>query len=179
MKKESNKPYKPQKNEPFKPIKKLSVQGVIQLWTHLRKYQQRLFIIMHKNNGMIDLQYVYTNSDKFEYNNGMYVIDKDYMRWSDGLNCFVAQYLECSALPINLEFDEKSTLEVLKENLAHTRVQMNVEPKILYSTVRSEVIQKLMRGEQLEKFFNFLRIVGVITLVGVVGVLLILFNKLM
>ena len=134
---------------------------------------------MYRNNGMVHMQYVYIHQDKFMFDGGVYVVDKDYMKWSDALQCYVGQYLQSSSLPIDMTFDEKATVEAIKRGLAGTKVEANVNPKVLHSTVTTEVIQKLMRGEELEKFMNKVFMVSIFILVGVIGVILILFNKVM
>jgi len=142
------------------------------LW---RYYRYRIFIIMFKTNGTIDLTYVFHNKEKFVYEGGVYIIDKDYVRWSDGLSSMVGVYFQSVSLPIDLAFNEKDTIDAIKHKIKASRVDANVNPYVLESTVNSEVIQKLMRGEELEsllqRIFLLCAIGTVLTVLLVLGFL--------
>lgn len=154
--------------------KEHSVMNPFKLFRHLKRFKQRFYIIMHRKNGTIDLLYVYVQGDKFVYEGGVYIIHKDFMRWSDKVNTFVGHYFEGFALPINMDIDIDELRYKTAETLKETRISANVDANILASTVKSEVIQKLMRGEELEKFMNTIKTFLLFTLVAVVATLLLL-----
>lgn len=140
-----------------KPYKFVSVTNPLKFWNHFLNYKNRFFMVMHKHNGHMELNYVYNKTNLFVFENGVYIINKDSMKWSDTLQTFVGYYVQGISLPVNLDIDDNLLKEGVKDKLKETRVQANVDANILFSTVNTEVIQKLMKGEELEKFLNQLK----------------------
>ena len=161
------------KTKPYKRVKTIK-----NLWNFWRKYNKRIFIVMFSKTGGIECFYVFHNNYKFGYNNGAYLIDREYMYWSDALNTFVSLYYEEISIPIKTNFDIEGTIDNIKHNLKGSSIEENVNPNILKSFVNSEVVQKLMRGEEFEKFMNKVFTIGIITMVTVIVVLIVLFAKL-
>ena len=122
-----------------------------------------MFIVMHRLNGTYDFKFIYHIGNKFVYEEGVYLIDQDFMTWSDSLGAYTSFYEQGLSLPIRYEVDKKAFMSSVEDALYGTRVEANVDAGVLYSTVKSEVIQKLMRGEEFEEW---MRRTGTWVLVG-------------
>lgn len=121
---------------------------------HLRKYNRRFFMIMQRENGMIDLGFIYYERNMFVFNKGVYLIHQDFYTWSDTLNSYVGFYKEGFSLPINFEIDGDLLKQAVTEKLKGFKVSANADATILHSLVNTEVIQKVMAGEKIAEFLE-------------------------
>jgi hypothetical protein len=135
---------------------------------HAKKFKRRLYVIMHKENGYMEMFYAYYMGNLFQYQEGLYIVDEDRLRWNDSLKTFVAEYYEGISVPVQLQRFKTPTKKYLEEAMADSQVEMNLNPNVLYQTVKTEMVQKVMKGEELEKFMNFIKRLLMFVLAGVV-----------
>jgi hypothetical protein len=135
---------------------------------HANKFKRRLYVIMHKENGYIELFYVYYFGNIFVHGENIYIVDEDRLRWNDGLKTYVAEYYESISLPLQLNKLKTPTKNRIEDILSDSQVEMNINPHILYQTVKTEVVQKVMKGEELEAFMNYIKKLLLFTLIGVI-----------
>ena len=178
VKKESVKNLQEPINFKTKPYTPFSITRWRQFLNHYLKYQNRFFIIMQRTNGTIDARFVYHQKNMFVYEKGIYIIDRNFMKWSDSLNAFVGHYTQGISLPINTTVDEETLKSRTESDTNVQNVIANIDPKILYSTVNSEMVQKVMQGEELGNIFANLKLLAILILVGVIGIIIMLYNKL-
>jgi hypothetical protein len=141
------------------------------LWAwlfHAKKFKRRLYVIMHKENGYMEMFYAYYMGNLFEYQEGLYIVDEDRLRWNDSLKTFVAEFYEGISVPVQLQRFKTPTKKYLEETMADTQVEMNLNPQVLYQTVKTEMVQKVMKGEELEKFMNYIKKLLLFVLIGVI-----------
>jgi hypothetical protein len=172
--KNKDKPFKEKINIQTRAYQSHTIWKPIQFLRHMRKYPNRFFVVMKRLNGNIDMRYVYHESNLFFYENGVYIIDEDYFTWSDTLQSSVGHYHQGVSLPINYDFDVKALKDGVTDVLTGTRVHANVDAQILHSTVKSEMIQKLMRGEAFEQFMEKLKLYILIGMIGSIATAVIL-----
>jgi hypothetical protein len=146
----------------------LSPIGIYKWIFHAKDFNKRLYVIMHKENGYIEMFYAYYKGTIFEYNEGLYIVDEDKLRWNDVLKTYVAEYYEGIVIPIQLQRYKTPTKSKLEEMMADSQIEMNLNPKILYQTVKTEMVQKVMKGEELEKFLEFIKRLLIFVLIGVI-----------
>ena len=106
----------------------------------------------------------YTPDEKFIYRNGTYVIDNSlkYYDISSGLWCL--DYHEDIVLPIQRKIDVnhiKGTLEMV----GVTDTESAINPSTLERFIKSEVIQKVLKGAEMDEIFKFLKLMVILILV--------------
>lgn len=153
--------------EPEK-INIFSPSDIFKFLFHAKQQSKRLYVIMHKENGFIALFYVYYKGNIFIYDERIYIVDDDKLRWNDMLKTYVGEYYESISLPIQLQKFKQPMKQQLHDGLAESQIQMNINSKILYETVKSEMVQKVMKGEELEKFMEFIKRLLFFVLAGVI-----------
>lgn len=185
IKDKSNTKNKPdtKKEQPSRPAKiKKYVYGdyisrfSFQFWTEFYKksFKRRslFFVIMHLRNGKYDMFTVATDNKNFNYKGGCYVIDSDMIREDihTGLNTFY--YHQDVSIPFKINFElEKLTNQL---EITNNDVVKAINPNSLKSFIHSEVIEKVMKGQELTNEMQFIKMVTVINLCVALGTLAIL-----
>lgn len=173
--KDKQNPHIMYKVEPYKPFK---ITRIKKFLNHYFKYTKRFFIVMQRTNGTVDAGYVYHDKNMFVYEDGIYLVDRDYMKWSDSLNSFVGYYTQGISLPLNFTVKENTLIQRTKDTIETENLEANYNPHVLFQTMNSEMIQKVMQGESLGAFFGRFQMLVILCLVGIVGIGIMLYSKL-
>lgn len=171
--KTNKKPPVTQKIKPYKYSDYMS-NFSIQKWREKLKHQtkkNRLFlVIMQMRNGKISMFTISTTESFFIYLKGLYYIDPDMIREDihSGLN-MLYYHQDCSA-PFKIDFN----LRELKDSLAmdENTVEKVINPKNLSGFINSQIIEKVLKGQELSDDIKFLRTLLIINLLLTTGLLI-------
>jgi len=152
-------------------ISKFSFQYWREYYKQKVKKRSLFLIIMHLRNGKYDMFTVATDVQSFSYKGGDYLIDPDMIREDihTGLNTLY-YHQDCTA-PFKITFN----IDELRNMLDGTDsgVEKAINPFSLKSFIHSQVIEKVMKGQELSDDMRFIKMITVINLLvtAAVGVM--------
>lgn len=131
------------------------------------------------NTGDTELHVVEVRKDSFKLFGKRYIVNSEYMKFNRTLNMHVSKYHEGLSLPVNQHIDVNEVKQAIKEYVdtgsAEADVVNNVDPVILEALVTSTIVQKVFAGAEIDKLFNLLKMLAIITLlVGSITLLIVL-----
>jgi hypothetical protein len=134
-----------------------------------REYKKRdtFLIDMYLRNGKKDTFLISTSDNKFSYKKGLYVIDSD-MSIDDIHSNFsrLIYHQDCS-IPFKLDFNID---ELNKKLINSSEVDKAINPRNLKGFIDSEVIEIVLKGQELSDEMRFLKLllIGNVILSGIV-----------
>lgn len=135
-----------------------------QYWKEKIKYhfkKRELFlIIMQLRNGKYDMFTIATPNNYFVYKKGEYLIDPDMIREDVHTSLNSLYYSQDCSIPFKIEFD----LSDLRESLRGESVVKALNPNNLKGFINSQVIEKVLKGQELSKDIQMLRTLLIINL---------------
>lgn len=129
-------------------------------------------IIMHLRNDKYDFFYVATNNAYFEYKEGLYHIDPDMVREDTHSKLSTLYYNQDISTPfkINFDLDELHT-QIQKEG--DVTVDKALNPFSLKAFINSQVIEKVLKGQELSDELKLIKILIIILLLlTVIGLIM-------
>lgn len=164
------------KNKKFDASKKLGVtdiKGIIKQFKFNTNTKRCILINIYRRNGTFDQFFIYPTNETFTKDKRTYIIDEECLIYNNTTRVWSLTYHEDSALPIKLNIDVKGIKEFTK-NIA-PQISSSVNPETLNIYMKSSFVQKIMRGEELDKVFKMLKLIGGISaLCGIITVLILL-----
>ncbi|GAG26207.1 unnamed protein product, partial [marine sediment metagenome] len=120
--------------------------------------EHTLLINMELRNGFHRLFMVSIKGNKFKYDNGTYVIDDEFKYYDLGARTYCLDYHQDLSFPIRRKIDINK-IKALVSQEGITDVDTAINPLTLKQFIESEVIQKVMRGADMDQVFKFLKAV--------------------
>lgn len=159
-----------------KSIKKLSFGSYFNWRTYVELYhyytkQDDIFVInMEQRNGYADTFYVYPTESYFVYKGGAYIIDDSAKYWHVGFGSYAIDYHQDISIPIIKRTKSNDVVEALEQS-QDVNVGSAVNPLNLQTFIKNAVIEKVMKGEELDQFFDFAKkMLIVIAVVQVINI---------
>jgi len=135
------------------------------------------------DNGKVETQIKEIVGGIVRRGEASYIYDTDYISRHDPTNHNIVFYKENIALPLNIDFDMQQIYDTLKNTdlsvnntTIDTEIAMN--PYSLERYIKSEFIQKAMKGADLGKDLGFIKIFVMLNGLINVGILILLFSQL-
>lgn len=170
--------YKEQQEETKRMYNALRMKSLLDLSTLFTKIKlffkgrDRMLIHMELTTGF-HTQFVTTvKNNQFVYKGCSYIIDDEFKYYDLSAKMFALDYHQ----NINIPIQRKIPLNELKkivESAGITDVETAINPLTLKQFIESEVIQKVMKGAELDKVFSFIKLMLILIAVASVVTLLI------
>lgn len=143
----------------FDPKKKSSVfdiRGIIKEWEYNRKADEAVLINMELTNGDHTQFLAYPTNEKFEWNNGVYIVDHNFKYYVHSAKLYALNYHQDFNLPIA----QKIPIARLRNTVAEsgvTDIENACNPRILKQWIESDVITKVMKGDEIDAVMRTIR----------------------
>lgn len=152
-----------EKTKPFYPLDSgfFDIKGYFKKLKHSLNRPLALLIHMEMRNGYHNIFYVYPKGETFKYKGGVYKIEDEFKYFNAELNVYCLDYHQDIDIPIQNRINSSA----IKRNLLGkgiTDIDQAINPKSLEQFIKSEVIQKVMKGQELDAFFRFMKIMIII-----------------
>jgi len=157
----------------------LKPKGLFDIRGRLRKrkdnkHPEKTWLIhMELNNGNAEDFIVSIDRNEFNYLNGLYIIDDDFKYYNISSRLWALDYHQGLSIPIKHHIN----LTLLKKGISQagiTDIDTAINPLTLKQWLESDVIQKVMKGEELDRYFRLMKLLCIINLVINILVMLIL-----
>jgi hypothetical protein len=120
-----------------------------------------LLVNMELVNGDYVTFLVYPINNSFYRNEKRYVIDEDVKYYNKSFKMYALDYHENFTLPLKRSIP----VEKLKNSTAGTSIEMAYNPSTLDTFIKSSVIEKVIKGADLDKVLDFIKLLMVIILI--------------
>jgi hypothetical protein len=131
----------------------------------LKKLRRKIFLIlMHLKNGKYDLFIVTTNKGFFEKYDGLYFIDPDMAREDTFTKLPMLYYHQDISIPFKIDFDIDALHKKVAGDKQEQAVDKALNPSSLKGFINSQVIEKVLRGQDLADEMKFIKILIIISL---------------
>jgi hypothetical protein len=138
---------------------------------------RQLLINMEMINGDFTTFIIFMseNIDSFKWNGKTFVIDESCKLYNVKFKLWYLNYHESLALPIKTKINPNDFIVALQKD-GVTDVEMSINPTTLEYFIISNVIQKVIKGADMEKVFDFMKLLLIILVIECTAIL-ILFIK--
>jgi hypothetical protein len=152
----------------------------IQHWKEKFKFEfqkRKLYLVIFQlRNGKYDMFTIATNKPYFIYREGEYYIDSDLVREDVNTGLNVLYYHQDCSMPFKITFNLDELLtDVKNENIG---VEKAINPYSLKNFINSQVIEKVLKGQELTDDMKFLKMLVIINIL-VSGVAVVLMGRAM
>lgn len=146
-------------------ISKFSIQHWKEKYKQVFKKRDIFLVIMQLRNGKYDMFTIATTHNYFSYKRGMYYVDPDMVREDSHTGLNSLYYHQDCSVPFKLTFD----LDKLRETVRNedTSVEKALNPNNLKGFINSQVIEKVLKGQELTDDMRFIKMMIVIVLLGI------------
>jgi hypothetical protein len=157
---------------PSVPLKVSDLKGYAKRIKYNFNTSKAMLINMELSNGDHTQFIAYPQKERFEYNKKMYIIDHQFKYYVHSAKMFCLDYHEDFVLPVK----RRIPIDLMRKATASqgvTDIENATNPSTLKRFIESEIIEKVMKGQEFEdalKFIKFVVIVGAI--VGVVHLII-------
>jgi len=153
---------------------KLSVQR-LKTWYIDKYHTEKSFLInMFLKNGQRLSFITKTKRGSFNWNDGEYIIDESLKYYDVNARMYALDYHEDISIPFSFKINPNTVKELI-ESKGITDVDAAINPSTLRRFIVSEVIQKVLKGAELDEVFKFLKImVTVCAILSFIAVMLLL-----
>jgi len=158
------------KTKPYDPSKPHSFTDLKGLFINLKaKFNQdkTMLIKMELNNGFHTQFIGFLKKDYFVYKKGTYVVEDEFKYYDLSASMWALDYHESFSLPIQ----RKLNITEIKRQIVGkgvTDIDRAINPKTLEQFIESQVIEKVMRGQELDNIFKFIKIMLIIVAIACV-----------
>lgn len=165
-------------NQDFKrPYRKLSIQYWREKFREKHQKKSTFLIYMQLRNGKLHQFRVSTWLPYFEKYKGIYYIDPDMAREDvhSGLNVLYYHQDICAPFKINFDLDEIHQIVRKSEQEDNEQaIDKALNPTSLKGFINSQVIEKVLKGQELSDEMRFIKILIIINLIiSVIGFIII------
>ena len=164
--------------EPISYAKKKSftdVKGWVKEFRFNSNSDKVLVVEMYHRNQTKSHFLIFSKNDSFVWNKKRYIIDDQYKYYDNTTKNWALAYHEDLSLPVDIKIEPTKLKSKLKDIGSEVRTSINPESLEIY--MKSSFIQKIMRGEELEKVFKRLILLGMVSALASVIVLLIIVQQ--
>lgn len=148
---------------------KLSFEYVKELYKSYMKKKTYFMVIMYLRNGKFDMFTISTLERSFTKDGATYFIDPDFFKHNSHTGTPVIFYHQDVCTPFKIEFDiDKLFKEVAETN---PEVELALNPNSLKGFINSQVIEKVLKGQELTEDMAFMKKLIIINLLvnGLIG----------
>jgi len=143
-------------------------------WWNNKFNSSRCFVInMLLLNGMRRTYLIKANGDKFKIDDKEYVIDESLKYYDVSIALYCLDYHENFSLPYKNTIKLNDIMDGL-ESSGISDVETAINPSTLRRFITSQVIEKVLKGAEMDDVFKFIKIFLILIFVGVAISLLIL-----
>ena len=138
-----------------------------------REYKKRnMFLIeMYLRNGKKDTFTITTSEKHFSYKGGLYVIDSDLATHDLHSNLSSLIYHQDCSIPFKLDFNIDNLFEKIQD--LNDSVDKALNPRNLKGFIASQVIEKVLKGQELSDDMKFLKMLLIISvLIGFISLVI-------
>lgn len=141
------------------------------------KDKKLLMANIQLRNGFVDTVLVEDKNGSFEYDNSLFVIDSTFKYWNVASKYYCLDYhIDCT-LPIKREYDVKEIKTAMEIDGTYDCEQA-INPSLLRQFLMSNIIEQVIKGAELSKWLQALRLmVLVILIVSVVNLIIVIFKS--
>lgn len=164
-------------------IKKSSIldfNGWLREWKDAKKSDKTFMINMELRNGMHTHFLTLLKNKYFIYEDGIYIIDDEYKYFDVSSKIYCLDYHQECCLPLKRRFDVKEIIQALESNEA-IETETSIDPKSLKIFMESDIIQKVMKGAEMEEWIKFIKlmliVIAVITSLILILLIKVVFGK--
>jgi len=152
------------KNNPFHwlhQFPKTSIQYWKEHFKQKTQFEKQFLVCMFLRTGKPKLMVITTNENCFLYQKAKYIIDADFI-YDEQLTRFpLLFYHQDIALPFKHNFDFSELRKSLKDT--YPKVHEAINPQTLEAFIMSQVIEKVLKGQELSDEMRFIKIVVVVS----------------
>lgn len=163
------------RKQTFEPHKKKSVfdiRGWIKEWEYNRKASDAVLIHMELSSGDNDEFVAYPTKESFEYKEGVYIIDHNFKVYNHAAKMYEYHYHQDLALPILQKVPVARLRNVVVES-GVTDIENAINPRVLKQWLESDVITKVMKGDEIDQMMRTIRLLlYIIVVINVIHFLL-------
>ena len=137
---------------------------------------QTMLICMELRNGMHTQYMIMLKGNSFMYKDGEYVIDQTLKYYNIAAKMWCLDYHQDIPVPIKRIVpvqDIKNSIEL--EGI--TDIDTALNPQTLRQFIIGEFVQKIMKGEEMDKVFKMLKTLGIVTVFLQIATFLIIFQS--
>jgi len=153
-----------QKINKFKILKSYSFlsKNYWQEWYKTNLEKKYLFlIVMQLRNNKYDIFHISTNAQTFDYQKGTYYIDSD-LKIQTKFGVMLFYHQNCST-PFKININITELMQKVRKD-ADDHVEKALNPVLLKGFIHSQVIEKVLKGQELTKEMEFIKKLIVINL---------------
>lgn len=107
----------------------------------------------------------FINKTSFKYQTGEYVIDDEFKYYNVATKLWCLDYHQDLSIPIKRKINVNKIKKAV-EQTGVTDVESSINPTTLRHFIESEVIQKVVQGQELDAIFKFLKIMLILTTIA-------------
>lgn len=125
-----------------------------------------ILVNMELTNGDHTTFIAYPHKEKFEYEGNMYIIEPEFKYYNHAARMYCLDYHKDFVLPVK----RRIPIEMLRKATAMegiTDIENATNPSTLKRFIESEIIEKVMKGQEFEDALKMLKFIGIATVIGV------------
>lgn len=154
-----------QKTKDFKftkHIRFLSIDKIKEWYKEKYRFSKYFLIVMNTRNDRYKMFSVATTEKHFIYNKGSYLIDPDLSKTDIHTGLAMLFYHEDSSIPFRIKFDIDELIKKVSET--DKGVSLALNPVSLKGFINSQVIEKVLKGQELTDDMAFMKKLIIINL---------------
>lgn len=148
----------------FFKAKKLNARAIKDSIVNKLKPGKVMLIHMELRNGFHTQFLVSIQNSSFKYQKAEYIIDDDLKYYDITASLWCLDYHQDLPVPILRRIDVNSLKKAVR-GTGITDIDTAFNPTTLRQFIESEVIQKVMKGQEMDKVFTFLKFTTIATLI--------------
>lgn len=159
-------------------IKKVSatdLEGYKREFKDAKKPGKTFMVNMELRNGMHTHFMVILQWGYFDYEGGRYIIDDDYKYYDVSSKIYCLDYHQDCCIPLKRKFNINAVYTAVSTS-TDIETDTSINPKSLKTFMESDIIQKVMKGAEMEAWIKFIKLMLIIITV-INGIILILMIK--
>lgn len=161
----------------FDPTEKSGIAKIKAIIKKSLKKDQAIMVYMMLRNGKEGQFIVYPNGQKsFTFKGGEYVIDPDMMVENISTGLFCLHYHQDICIPFKEDIEVEDIIDAVEKS-EDMNTAKAINPNNLKTFMTSEVIEKVLKGEELEKYLKSMKFFLIITMLLAAAAVLILVNE--
>jgi len=140
---------------------------------------QMILINMELSAGDHAWFYIDVNNKRFHYKGGVYVIDTEMKYYVLQTKCYCLDYHQDFVLPIKRHFDVAAITKTMDatQSVSLDKIPQATNPYTLKKFIDSEVIEKVLAGQQLSDTLRSLKLLAAISAIASVLMLIVYMFK--
>ena len=136
-----------------------------------------MLAILYLRNGDIKPMIVDAKLPFFIFENKAYLIDEKLFIYNGSMKMNTLHYHEALSIPYKPLVDSSSIKSQVKET-GNSNIDMAINPEVLKQFIESEFVQKVMKGAELTKVLDFMKLMIIFNLVASLVIILMLIKGL-